>query len=270
MTRPPRVVILGRPNVGKSTLFNALIGRRRAITFSDPGVTRDAVEVECVLGGVRIVLVDTGGYSGNAEGTLDKVVATRSLGAARAAALVLLVLDATETTTEDDDFIRRLRPFSDKILLVVNKVDTPDRDSLVWNAHEHGFPNVIGVSAAHHRSIERLKETAAALLETQLEEPLPREEEPAPESRRARRRPAESSTKHGWSASPSWANPIRGNPVLPTDLRGRTAPSFPRLRNDAGRGGGRLHVQGLHASGSWTRRGSGGKAGCRIPWSTIP
>jgi len=170
--RLPRVVILGRPNVGKSTLFNAVIGRRRAITFSNPGVTRDAVEAECVLGGARVLLVDTGGYSGNAEGTLDKVVAARSLSAARAAALVLLVLDATETTTEDDDFIRRLRPYSDKILLVVNKVDTPDRDSLVWNAHAFGFPNVIGVSAAHHRSIERQKETVAALLETQLEEPL--------------------------------------------------------------------------------------------------
>jgi GTPase len=170
--RLPRVVILGRPNVGKSTLFNAVLGRRRAITFSNPGVTRDAVEAECVLGGARVMLVDTGGYSGNAEGALDKVVATRSLGAARAAALVLLVLDATETTTEDDDFIRRLRRYSDKILLVVNKVDTPDRDSLVWNAHAHGFPHVIGVSAAHHRSIERLKETVAALLETQLEAPL--------------------------------------------------------------------------------------------------
>jgi GTP-binding protein len=186
------VVILGRPNVGKSTLFNALLGRRRAITFSDPGVTRDAVEAECVLGGARILLVDTGGYSGNAEGTLDKVVATRSLHAARAAALVLLVIDAMETTTEDDDFIRRLRPFSDKILLVVNKVDTPDRDSLVWNAHEHGFPHVIGVSAAHHRSIERLKETVAALLETQLEEPLPRDDtdaEKQPARRRARGSP---------------------------------------------------------------------------------
>jgi GTP-binding protein len=182
------VVILGRPNVGKSTLFNALLGRRRAITFSDPGVTRDAVEAECVLGGARILLVDTGGYSGNAEGVLDKVVAARSLSAARGSALVLLVIDATETTTEDDDFIRRLRPFSDKILLVVNKVDTPDRDSLVWNAHEHGFPNVIGVSAAHHRSIARLKETVAALLETQLEEPLPLEGEPAPEKAPASRR----------------------------------------------------------------------------------
>jgi GTP-binding protein len=190
--RPPRVVILGRPNVGKSTLFNALIGRRRAITFADPGVTRDAVEAECVLGGARILLVDTGGYSGNAEGSIDKMVATRSLDSARTAALVLLVMDATETTTEDDDFIRRLRPYSDKILLVVNKVDTPDRDPLVWNAHEHGFPNVIGVSAAHHRSIERLKETVAGLLESLLEAPLPPADETAPESRRARRRPAAS------------------------------------------------------------------------------
>ena len=52
-----------------------------------------------------------------------------------------------------------MRPFSDKVLLVVNKVDTPDRDAAVWNAHAHGFPNVIGVSAAHGRSIDRLKET---------------------------------------------------------------------------------------------------------------
>ena len=162
----PRVVILGRPNVGKSTLFNALLGRRRAITFSEPGVTRDAVEAECVLAGARVLLVDTGGYSGNAEMPLDRMVAARSLQAARASALVLLVLDATETTTEDEDFIRRLRPFSDRILLVVNKVDTPDRDPLVWNAHEHGFPHVIGVSAAHHRSIVRLKETVASLLES--------------------------------------------------------------------------------------------------------
>ncbi len=65
-----------------------------------------------------------------------------------------------------------MRPFSEKVLLVVNKVDTPDRDAAVWNAHAHGFPNVIGVSAAHGRSIERLRETAAGLLEVLLESPL--------------------------------------------------------------------------------------------------
>ncbi|MGD0725247.1 MAG: ribosome biogenesis GTPase Der [Spirochaetia bacterium] len=167
----PRVAILGRPNVGKSTLFNVLLGRRRAITYSDPGVTRDPIEVECRLGGARMALVDTGGYTSGAEG-LDGVVAARSLKTAREADLVLLVLDAVETTPEDEEFIRRLRPCAEKLLLVVNKVDTPDRDLLVWNAHAHGFPNVIGVSAAHGRGLDRLKETVAGMLEAQLEEPL--------------------------------------------------------------------------------------------------
>jgi GTP-binding protein len=182
------VAILGRPNVGKSTLFNMLLGRRRAITHSDPGVTRDPVEVPCVLAGARMLLVDTGGYTSGGKkaaqaragersaqaraGDLDGIVAARSLKTARDSDLVLLVLDAGETTPEDEEFLRKVRPFSEKLLLVVNKVDTPDRDTLVWNAHAHGFPNVIGVSAAHGRGIDRLKETVAAMLEAQLEEPL--------------------------------------------------------------------------------------------------
>jgi GTPase len=158
------VAILGRPNVGKSTLFNALLGRRRAITHSIAGVTRDPVEAECTLGGVRVTLVDTGGYTSDGEG-LDAVVAGRSLDTARQSDLVLLVLDAMELTVQDEEFIRVMRPFASRVLLVVNKVDTPDRESLVWNTYAHGFDNVIGVSAAHSRSIDRLKETAAALLE---------------------------------------------------------------------------------------------------------
>ncbi len=161
--KAPRVAILGRPNVGKSTLFNALIGKRRAITHSDPGVTRDPVGVECVLGGTRVELIDTGGFMSDASG-IDGIVTERSLKTAADSDLVLLVLDAVETTAEDREFMRLLRPYSDKLLLVVNKVDTPDRDSLVWNAYEHGFPNVIGVSAAHWRSLDRLKEEIAALL----------------------------------------------------------------------------------------------------------
>jgi GTPase len=159
----PRVAILGRPNVGKSTLFNAILGRRRAITHSDPGVTRDPVGVECVLAGTRLELVDTGGYMSDGSG-IDGVVADRSLKTAAAADLVLLVLDALETTPEDREYMRLLRPWSEKLLLVVNKVDTPDRDSLVWNAYENGFSNVIGVSAAHGRSLDRLKEEIAQLL----------------------------------------------------------------------------------------------------------
>jgi GTPase len=150
--------------VGKSTLFNALLGRRRSIMHSDPGVTRDPVGVECSIAGVRVELVDTGGYMSDGQG-LDSVVAARSLRTAAESALVLLVLDVQETTPEDREFMRLLRPFSDKLLLVVNKVDTPDKDGMVWNAHEHGFPNVMGVSAAHSRSIDRLKETVATLVQ---------------------------------------------------------------------------------------------------------
>jgi GTP-binding protein len=179
----PRVAIIGRPNVGKSTLFNALLGRRRTITHSDPGVTRDPVEASCSIAGARVSLVDTGGYTAD-DGGLDGVVSARSLKAARESDLVLLVLDALETTQLDREFMRLLRPLSDKLLLVVNKVDTPDRDSLVWNAHAHGFPHVIGVSAAHHRSMDHLRETIVAILEAQREEPL------AADSARRRSAPA--------------------------------------------------------------------------------
>jgi GTP-binding protein len=117
-----------------------------------------------MLGGIRVLLVDTGGFAPSGE-TMDRVVSARSLAAARAADLIILVLDATETTPEDEDFMSRLRPLSDKLLLVVNKADASDRDSLVWNAHSYGFPNVIGVSAAHGRNLPELKELIAALLD---------------------------------------------------------------------------------------------------------
>ncbi len=160
----PRVAILGRPNVGKSSLFNALLGKRRSITHSQPGVTRDPVEESSILGGVPLLLIDTGGFAPAGE-ALDRVVSERSLSTARDSDLILLVLDATETTSEDEDFMERLRPLSEKLLVVVNKVDTPDRDSLVWNAHSHGFPRVIGVSAVHGRNLPELKELIALLLE---------------------------------------------------------------------------------------------------------
>ena len=159
----PRVAILGRPNVGKSTLFNALIGRRRAITHSTPGVTRDPVESQCVFAGRKILLVDTGGFTTDG-GELDRLVVAKSLKTAKAADLVLLVLEVDGVTTADEDFMERLRPLSDKLLLVVNKVDTPARDHGVWNFHEYGFPAVIGVSAAHSRNLEELKETVSAML----------------------------------------------------------------------------------------------------------
>ena len=152
--------------MGKSSLFNALIGRRRSITHSQPGVTRDPVQAACALGGLDLLLIDTGGFAPEGE-AIDRVVSERSLATARDSQLIILVLDAAETTPEDQDFMNKLRPFTDRLLLVVNKVDTPDKDSLVWNAYSHGFPRVIGVSAAHGRNLPELKELIALLLEEQ-------------------------------------------------------------------------------------------------------
>ena len=162
---PRRVALLGRPNVGKSTLFNALIGRRRAITHSTPGVTRDPVEAECAFGPVRILLSDTGGYTVEHD-AMDELVSQRSLKAAREADLALLLIDALEVTQQDETLMERLRPLADRVVLVVNKVDTASRDTLVWNAHAYGFPHVVGVSAAHHRNLDELRDLVASLLES--------------------------------------------------------------------------------------------------------
>lgn len=152
-----RVAILGRPNVGKSTLFNRLIGKRKAITDPTPGVTRDAVESEWHLGDSRILLVDTGGF--NLEmGELETRISERSLNMADEADLLLLVTDVNNISGEDLDFIERLRKYEDKLILVVNKVDTPKHEDAVWNFYELGFKTVLGVSAAHGRYIDDLRE----------------------------------------------------------------------------------------------------------------
>lgn len=165
--RPARVVVLGRPNVGKSTLFNALIGRRQAITHGDPGVTRDVGEGEWRLANRRVVLVDTGGWQAGGDGIAAEVAA-RSLREARSGDAALLVLDVLETTAEDERLMETLRPIADKIVLVANKVDTADRDPLVWNLLAHGFPTVVGVSAAHRRNLDALAGTVEALLDERM------------------------------------------------------------------------------------------------------
>lgn len=165
--RPARVAVLGRPNVGKSTLFNALIGRRQAITHGTPGVTRDTGEGSWRLAGREVTLVDTGGWQAGEDGIAGEV-ADRSFREARASDAALLVLDALETTAEDERLIEALRPLSDRVVLVVNKVDTADREGLVWNRLAHGFPSVVGVSAAHHRNLDALAATVASLLDERL------------------------------------------------------------------------------------------------------
>jgi GTP-binding protein len=156
----PLVTIVGRPNVGKSTLFNRLLARRRAITAAMPGVTRDIVEEEFVLAGMPLRLLDTGGV-GDDAGEFGAVVAERALAAADDAVAIMLVVAVEGITPEDERLADKLRAASDRVVVVVNKVDHPGREAAMWDFYRLGYETVIGVSAAHGRNISALREELA-------------------------------------------------------------------------------------------------------------
>ena len=151
----PLVAIVGRPNVGKSTLFNRLIGRRKAITDPTPGVTRDLVSGTFDINGRSLSLVDTGGVTFDKEG-LNALVTKKSLGILDRAVLVILVMEVGEITAEDHLFIEMLRPYTEKILLAVNKADHEGLEQQVWEFHSFGFSDVVPISATHGRGCDRL------------------------------------------------------------------------------------------------------------------
>ena len=175
----PRLVIVGRPNVGKSTLFNRLLGRRRAITDPMPGVTRDAVTARATVGGVPVELVDTGGYRVDAR-DIDSLVREKSLESLVHADAILFVCDVAELNAEDESFVEHLRPYADRVIVAVNKVDNPQREQQVWNFYNLGFTTVIGISSAHGFGFEELEEAVAPLLSK-----VEAEEEPEPRIRLA-------------------------------------------------------------------------------------
>jgi GTP-binding protein len=148
----PLVAVVGRPNVGKSTLVNRIVGKRVAIVEEKPGVTRDRKEVEADWQGVPFRLVDTGGWMPRGS-DLDEKVSRQSEQAIREADAVLLVVDAVTGVTEEDariaEVVRRLA--TGTVLLVVNKVDDAGRDGLIWDALSLGLGDPHPISALHGR-----------------------------------------------------------------------------------------------------------------------
>ncbi|MBN1697865.1 MAG: ribosome biogenesis GTPase Der [Spirochaetales bacterium] len=151
----PRIAIIGRPNVGKSTLFNRLLGTKRAITDPTPGVTRDSVESSCEFEGKSFILIDTGGFTLQ-EGEYNQLVSGKSLAVAGEADLVILLIDITDINGDDLEFIEKVRPLEEKIILVVNKVDNEKRAQQIWNLYKFGFKRMVDVSAVHGRNIDKL------------------------------------------------------------------------------------------------------------------
>ena len=161
----PLVALVGRPNVGKSTLFNALTRTRDALVHDEPGVTRDRNYGVCrLLEGRPFVLVDTGGIAGEDEG-LAGATARQSRAAAEEADLILFVVDGREGASSlDDDILRWLRKLSKPTLLIINKTDGIDQRAAEAEFSRYGIGEVLLVSSAHRTGIDQLLARTATLL----------------------------------------------------------------------------------------------------------
>ena len=160
----PTVAIVGRPNVGKSTLLNRIVGRREAIVEERPGVTRDRKEVTASWSGKEFTLVDTGGWQASG-GALDSMVSRQSEQAITEADVVLLVVDATVGLTDDDDRVAALlRGRDESVLVVANKVDDASHESIIWELLGLGLGEPFPVSALHGRGTGDLLDRLIDLL----------------------------------------------------------------------------------------------------------
>ncbi len=160
----PIVAILGRPNVGKSTLINRFIGRREAIVEDTPGVTRDRIQYECEWGGRRFIMMDTGGWESKPDGISVQVSASAELAMQEADVLCFVVDAQVGALDEDDILVQELRKAKKPTLLVANKVDGDNDESdahALWNI---GLGEPHFVSALHGRGSGDLLDAIVRLI----------------------------------------------------------------------------------------------------------
>jgi len=153
----PVVAIVGAPNVGKSTLFNRMLGRRQAIVSDLPGVTRDRLMATCDLFGVSVTLVDTGGMVESAPDDLTRRVRTEAIKAVEEADAILFVLDARAGLTSLDlEVAHLLRSSGKPIVAVANKIDAVSLEGLEFEVYRLGLGDVVALSAEQGRGLDEL------------------------------------------------------------------------------------------------------------------
>lgn len=163
--RTPVVAIIGRPNVGKSSLFNRILARRHAIVSDVPGTTRDRLLSEVTWAGFNFILVDTGGLETNPEGQIREMVQEQADMAMAEANLILFLTDAIEGVTAADQVIaQRLRRSNKPVILVVNKVDNDNREFSASEFYQLGIGDTVLVSAYHNRGIYDLMDQVLSKL----------------------------------------------------------------------------------------------------------
>lgn len=159
----PTVVIVGRPNVGKSTLFNAILGDRRSIVGDEPGITRDRIYGEVEHRGKHFGLIDTGGIIPHDDALIPREILKQAHVALDDAAHILYVIDGrTEITASDRDLAKLLRRLNKPLTLVVNKIDVKARENLVHEFYSLGLGDPIPISAEHKLGLGELLDHVTA------------------------------------------------------------------------------------------------------------
>src|SRR5689334_3410017 len=175
---PGLIAIVGRPNVGKSALFNRVVGRRIAIVHDQPGVTRDRITAEAEWRGRSFTLVDTGGIGLLRREKADDLIVNAALAqvemAIEAAHVIILVVNVQEGVVPfDREAAQRLRRSAKPVLVAVNKVDTHRAENHADEFAALGFDNLFPVSAIHGEGIEPLMNAAVNLLPANSHDQLP-------------------------------------------------------------------------------------------------
>jgi GTPase len=172
----PTVAVVGRPNVGKSTLVNRIVGRREAIVEERPGVTRDRKLLDAEWAGREFTIVDTGGWLAAGDG-LDRAVSAQAERAVKEASAVLFVVDATIGITDEDLRVANLLRRADRPTLVIaNKVDAESRDADAWEFARFGLGDPWPISALHGRGTGDMLDELVSRFPPPVEESGPIEE----------------------------------------------------------------------------------------------
>ena len=173
-----KIAIIGRPNVGKSTLFNTLSKTRKAVVERSPGVTRDRQYAVGEIAGRQVTLIDTGGLLPGDEDFFAQAIFDQARAAIDEADLILFVVDGQAGLTPvDEELASFLREAGKPVILVVNKIDGPRHEAQLPDFYALGFDKVVGISAKHRRQLDELEEALAPFLPEETEATLPEEGE---------------------------------------------------------------------------------------------
>jgi len=161
----PIIAIVGRPNVGKSTLFNRIVGSRRAIVGDEPGITRDRLYGDAEWNGRQLRIVDTGGILPEEKDLIPAEIFRQARVALEESAAIIMVVDGrAELAGPDLELVRLLRKANRPLFLAVNKVDSEKQSSLIDEFHRLGLPQMFPISAEHGRGVDDLLDAVVVCL----------------------------------------------------------------------------------------------------------